>query len=472
MKSVNFKFKSLTMRIWTTFTIIILIIIFSISFFYLVAFKTIDEKAKIEDLKVSHNYLIKAKDFTGQNRFDEIKNLRGSDYYIVNVDENNRTEIININKGHGLPPNTSNSTNALNTPDVPNPTFGINDRNVKLWMSSFITPGTLVEKQFKESYNNMKFIFLISSVEYGDTGKSYLITYMPEMQNNTMLYIMLIIGLVFIAIGFLTSKLVANYISKPLKELENYTVRIAHKDWKEPINIKNTDEIGRLADSMNMMQRELKRADEEEKMFLQSISHDLKTPIMVIMSHAAAIIDGVYVESVEKNAEIIKDEALSLEKKVKQMLYLNTLDYVLENNIYDIEINLHRLLFHIINRFKVINPNIVWDLSIEEALIIGNADKIQVSIENILDNSLRYAKKNICVTLKKEGSFAVIEIYNDGPNIPQEHICNIFDNFYKDKTGNFGLGLAICKKIVSFYNGEIEAINKDVGVSFLIKYRL
>lgn len=80
---------------------------------------------------------------------------------------------------------------------------------------------------------------------------------------------------------------------------------------------------------MNMMQRELKRADEEEKMFLQSISHDLKTPIMVIMSHAAAIIDGVYVESVEKSAEIIKDEALNLEKKVKQMLYLNTLDYVL-----------------------------------------------------------------------------------------------------------------------------------------------
>ena len=472
MKKISFKFKSLTMRIWTTFTIIILIIIFSISFFYLVAFKAIDEKAKIEDLKVSHDYLIKAKDFTGQNRFDEMKNLKGSDYYIVNVDENNKTEIININKGRGLPPNILNSNNPTKAPNDLNSSFSTNDRNVKLWMSSFIEPGTFVEKQFKKSYNNMEFIFLISSVKYGDTGKSYLITYMPEMQNNDLLYMMLLIGLVFIAIGFLTSKLVANYISKPLKELENYTVRISHKDWKEPISVKNTDEIGRLAESMNMMQRELKHADEEEKMFLQSISHDLKTPIMVIMSHAAAIIDGVYVESVEKNAEIIKDEALNLEKKVKQMLYLNTLDYVLENNIEDIEINLHRLLFHIINRFKVINPNILWDLSIEEALIIGNVDKIQVSIENILDNSLRYANGKICVTLKTEDAFAVIEIYNDGPNIPEEHLCHIFDNFYKDKTGNFGLGLAISKKIIKFYNGEIAAVNRDVGVSFLIKYRL
>jgi two-component system sensor histidine kinase CssS len=114
----------------------------------------------------------------------------------------------------------------------------------------------------------------------------------------------------------------------------------------------------------------------------------------------------------------------------------------------------------------------VWDLNIGESIINGSVDKIQVSIENILDNSLRYAKGKICVTLKKQGAFAVIEIYNDGPNIPEEHLCHIFNNFYKDKTGNFGLGLAISKKIIKFYNGEIEALNRDTGVSFLIKYRI
>ncbi|MBK5241056.1 HAMP domain-containing sensor histidine kinase [Clostridium sp.] len=469
MNKVKFKFKSLTMRIWTTFTIIILIIIFSISFFYLVAIRTINEKAKIEDLKVSHDVLITNNNFTEPNRFDELKNLKGSDHYIVNIVGNNKPEIIYINKSRGLPLKDSTAPNNFNDSKLP---FNLNNNEVKIWMSSFITPATLVEKQFKESYNNKEFIFIISSIKYGETGSSYLITYMPDVQDNSLLYIMLIIGIVFIAIGFLTAKLIANYISKPLKELENYTVRIANKDWEEPIKVKNEDEIGILANSMNLMQKELKRADEEEKMFLQSISHDLKTPIMIIMSHAAAIIDGVYVESVEKNAEIIRDEALSLEKKVKQMLYLNTLDYVLENNSEDIEINLHRLLFHIINRFKVINSNVDWDISIEQAIIIGNVDKIQVSIENILDNSLRYANSKICVTLKNEGDFALIDIYNDGPNIPREHLSNIFDNFYKDKTGNFGLGLAISKKIIKFYNGEIDAINRDNGVSFLIKYRV
>ena len=465
MKKLKFKFKfnSLTMRIWATFTVIILIIISSISFFYLVAFRSINEKGKTQDLKVTHGILLKANNFTQPNRFDELRNLKGSDYYIYTIDKNNTATIVNINKGHQMPPNSQND---LNLP------FKTSDANLKIWMSSYITSGTLYEKQFKGTYNNMKYIFIISSIKYGNFGKSYLITYMPDIVDNSLLYMVLWVGLIFIAIGFLTSKLVANYISKPLKELENCTVRIAHKDWTKPINVKNEDEIGRLANSMNLMQKELKRTDEEEKVFLQSISHDLKTPIMVIMSHAEAIIDGVYVESVEKNAEIIRDESLSLEKKVKQMLYLNTLDYVLENNFENIEINLHRLLLHITNRFKVINNNIEWDLDIKDATINGNVDKVQVSIENILDNSLRYAKSKICVSLKKEGAFAVIGIYNDGPHIPEEHLSHIFDNFYKDKTGKFGLGLAICMKIINYYNGEIEVTNKDVGVNFSIRYPL
>ena len=81
---------------------------------------------------------------------DELKNLRGSDYYIFNVDENNKTEIININKRRGLPPNV---------PNDPNSPFSVNDKNVKLWMSSFITPGTLVEKQFKEILQKHKIYF-------------------------------------------------------------------------------------------------------------------------------------------------------------------------------------------------------------------------------------------------------------------------------------------------------------------------
>ena len=116
------------------------------------------------------------------------------------------------------------------------------------------------------------------------------------------------------------------------------------------------------------------------------------------------------------------------------------------------------------------NGSIAWESDLQNLSTFGNTDKIQVSIENIVDNGMRYAESGMKVSLKRKGGFAVIEIYNDGPSIREEHIGKIFDNFYKDKTGNFGLGLAISKKIVDFYKGGISAVNRDKGVSFIIKY--
>lgn len=457
------KVKSLTMRIWTTFTAIILIIICSISFLYLVTFKRISENARMHDLKVAHDILLTGNGFNEPNRFGELKNLKGISHFIAGKADGGLPQIVDMNAAKGyLPPQGK---------DVPPPPGG-NDPEMKTWMASFIKGGSIYEKEFKEPYKNRKFLFIISSIPGDKTGNSYLVSYMPDIQDNSLLYTVLVVGAVFIAIGFLTAKVVANHISKPLKQLEDYTVRIARKDWKEPISIKTDDEIERLADSMNRMQKELKRADEEEKMFLQSISHDLKTPVMVIMSHAEAIVDGVYIDSVEKTAEIIRDEAMSLEKKIKQMLYLNTLDYVLENNSENTRIDLRHLLLHIISRFEVVDSSIQWDLNIDELFINGNADKIQVAMENVLDNGIRYAENKIAVSLKQEDSFAVLEIYNDGPNIRPEHLEHIFDNLYKDKTGNFGLGLAISKKVVNFYNGEIKAVNREKGVSFIIRLPL
>ncbi|WP_192859425.1 sensor histidine kinase [Clostridium botulinum] len=454
------RFKSLTMRIWTTFTAIILIIICSISFLYLVAFKRISENSKLEDLKVAHDVLLNSNNFNEQNRFDELRNLKGSDHFIVKIDENDKYKIIDIGKRKEEPP----AIEKKNPP--PRPTSD----EIKMWMASYIIGNNIQQKQFKEYHNNMKFIFIISSIKNTGGEKLYLISYIPEIQDNVLLYTVIIIGIIFIGIGFFTAKLVANYISRPLRELEDYTVKIAHKDWREPVKIKNDDEIGRLVDSMNRMQKELKKIDEEEKMFLQSISHDLKTPVMVIMSHAQAIIDGMYIESVEETAEIIKDEAAILEKKIKQLLYLNTLAYTLENDSENIGFELHNLLFNIISRFEIVNSKIQWNLDIDKVVIKGNAEKIQVAIENILDNGLRYAEREIAITLKKENSGAVLEIYNDGPNIDKNNIEHIFENLYKDRTGNFGLGLAISKKIIDFYNGEIKAVNRDNGVSFIIKY--
>lgn len=474
------KFKSLTMRIWTTFVIIILVIVCSISLIYLVAYRKINENAKTNDLKVTHdillNILVKSSDFDQPGKFDKLKNLKGSRNFIYKIDDNNNPVIMDMDNKDAHTPDNNDVPKEYNAPPPPME----NEMDLGIWMMSFVKTDNVNEKQFIKMYKNRSYIFIISSItnkknttaNKSTSEKNYLISYIPDMQDNSILYSVIVIGLIFIAIGFLVSKIVANYISKPLKKLEDYTKRIAKKDWKEPIEVTSSDEIGRLAESMNHMQKELKRADEEEKTFLQSISHDLKTPVMVIMSHAEAIIEGVYIGSVEKNAEIIRDESISLEKKIKELLYLNTLDYVLDNSSKSEVVNLHDLILNVVDRFEAVKSEIEWNLHLDKVNIEANNDEIRISIQNILDNALRYAENEIKISLKKENSCAVLEIYNDGPNIPQEHIGHIFENMYKDKTGNFGLGLTISKKVINFYKGSISALNRDKGVSFIIKFPL
>jgi two-component system sensor histidine kinase CssS len=100
----KFRFKSLTMRIWTTFTAIILIIICSISFLYLVAYRKVDEKAKAQDLLVAHDFLLKSKNFSEPDRFDEMRNLKGSEHFIVKISSNS-VQITGLDKEkNNLPP--------------------------------------------------------------------------------------------------------------------------------------------------------------------------------------------------------------------------------------------------------------------------------------------------------------------------------------------------------------------------------
>ena len=297
----------------------------------------------------------------------------------------------------------------------------------------------------------------------------FLISYRALIKDEHTLKIIMV-GLLVILCSLPIAKLIANSIAKPLKQLEAYTKKIANKEWDNDLEIKSQDEIGRLAIAMNEMKQALKQADEEERKFLQSISHDLKTPVMVIMSYAQAIMDGMYVDSTENTALIIKKEAIRLEKKIKQILYLNTLDYVLENEQEYEEVYLDKLLTYLVHNFEQMNLNLNWQLTIHAKgpVIMGNPDNIRVSIENILENQLRYADKTINIHLREDEFYWVIEIINDGPLIPEKGLNQIFNHLYKGDNGNFGLGLTISQKIIHYYQGKVQVENKKDHVCFTI----
>ena len=167
---------------------------------------------------------------------------------------------------------------------------------------------------YKDYFNGKDYLFVMSAVD-ANHNPSYLVSYVVLIQDNSLFYFILLVGILFIIISLIGAKTISIYISRPLKQLEAQTLKIANKDWITPMPPSDIIEINSLIHSINNMQNALQIADKEEQQFLQSISHDLKTPIMVIIAHAQAIIDHMYIDDVESTAEIIRIEGEKLDAR-------------------------------------------------------------------------------------------------------------------------------------------------------------
>jgi len=210
----------------------------------------------------------------------------------------------------------------------------------------------------------------------------------------------------------------------------------------------------------------LKEQEEYKNQMYQNISHDFKTPLTVMKSYIEASEDGM--ETKEKTLEVIKEQIEKLEIKVHSLLYLNKINYIRDKkeNLNEV-VEVDEIIDKSIEKFKVVRPDIEFSVSYDKKhhTFRGSSDMWEAIIDNILGNFVRYARKSIKVTIKNNK----ITLYNDGPNIDENIINNIFTPYEKGVKGVFGLGLSIVQKTLSLLNYEIIIENQKKGVMFTIR---
>lgn len=272
--------------------------------------------------------------------------------------------------------------------------------------------------------------------------------------------LIILVGLVMIIFGYFISKKISKEIAKPILELEDYAEEISKRNWDIDQPLSNIEEIHQLSNSLEMMKSRLKKSEEKDRQFLQSTSHDLKTPVMIIKGYAQAILDHKDMNS----AQVIIDESEKIERRIKQLLQYNTLDHTIINNKFQF-FQLDRLIKRLVQKFETISP-LSFQVSLKPYQLFGDSESILIAIENILDNQVRYATSVIHIRLDDE-----LIIENDGDHFFTSDPNSLFDAYKKDQTGNFGLGLSIVHKVIQAHNGEITAKNIDNGVQFKIHFR-
>ncbi|OLS01501.1 sensor histidine kinase [Tissierella creatinophila] len=330
-------------------------------------------------------------------------------------------------------------------------------------------------KRYKFSLNNDTVFYIINKSNPLD-NYNYLISYIGDSYRNDLVYTLfkkLISVMVLILIlSWIPALLLAKYLSKPLVDLERKVEKLASRDWQEPMHIDRNDEIGKLGTSIEDLRMQLIKQDKLERDFLQNISHDLKTPVMVIRSFLQAIKDDIFPKGdLDSSLDLIDEEAERLEKRIKELLYFSKLDYLsYEKNNFK-QFSLDNLIVETVDKFKFNSKNIEFSLDLSDTSINGDRDKWIVVIENILDNALRYAKREITINLKEDNKKTILKIANDGPNIEESTFKNLFTRYNKGNRGEFGLGLAIADKILKLHGASIYAENKEKGVLFVIEIK-
>jgi two-component system sensor histidine kinase CssS len=255
--------------------------------------------------------------------------------------------------------------------------------------------------------------------------------------------------------------------------MEEHVRRIANREWYEPLECDRNDEIGLLGKSIERMRERLVYQNEAQQSFLQYISHELKTPVMVIRSYAQAIADGVFPRGgLEGSINVIDEEASHLEKRIKDLLYLTKLDYIFTLEPRFETINIDELIDNIVELLRWQRPELEWNLDTKELTIIGDIEQWKIALENILDNQIRYAQSKICIKVSEdidEQNSILIKIGNDGPPIEAGLFDKLFVKYEHGYKGQFGLGLAIVGQIAAHHNAKVWAANETAGVYFYIQ---
>lgn len=289
------------------------------------------------------------------------------------------------------------------------------------------------------------------------------------------------------------------HITRPIIALNSIIKRMVKMDFSYRANIKSGDELEELGGNINFLSYELeknmgqlklsnmklkdevekrKKIDELRKEFIASVTHEIKTPVTIINTHAEMILYDLIENKDEEKQYLrtIMSEGNNISTLLNELIKL----IKLEEKIVDIKmerLDLFNLLMEESSKYKIdlADKKVSLILNLEKDLfVLGDEFKIRQVINNILSNGVSYVENNgeLRINLETKGNEGRVEIINTGSSIPEDKLENIWKAFYRveksrnRKYGGTGLGLTIVNGILDRHGSKFGVENIENGVKF------
>ena len=224
--------------------------------------------------------------------------------------------------------------------------------------------------------------------------------------------------------------------------------------------------------------RPTERAWNQQQQFVADASHELKTPLAVMMANNSILLSHAdeTVESQRRWVESNQQEAHQMLDLVNDMLFLARPENAERQQVRD-TVDFSGLVERNVLQFEAVCFERGIELAEEVApgvSVLGDANRLQRLASTLLDNACKYADSHVSVKLSKENGQARLAVTNDGAVIPPEDLPHVFDRFYRvDKArvrseGGVGLGLAIAQEVAHQHGGAITVTSSEsAGTAFI-----
>lgn len=304
-------------------------------------------------------------------------------------------------------------------------------------------------------------------------------------RGELIILLMFIVWLVYVILSlYRMIKKIFSYINAIVESSNNWFT-------KDTDYITLPDELSDLEKKLNYLKREsltnekLARENEQKKdELIVYLAHDIKTPLTSMIGYLSILneMDDMPKKQQEKYIKIALDKSYRLEELINELFDVarfNSEKIILEKE----KLNLNLMLAQIIDDFyptlSELNKKIELNNE-QQIMLVADPDKLGRVFNNLIKNAINYSAENsnIRINVRKNEYNIIVDIINEGRQIPKEKLDQIFEKFYRldssriSKTGGSGLGLAIAKDIVQLHGGQIKAISSERETLFRVELPL
>ncbi len=279
----------------------------------------------------------------------------------------------------------------------------------------------------------------------------------------------LCIGVLFFILAGFLAVWMSRFIAKPIEDINRSSKELARGNYEVSFNGRGYREITELSDTLNVTAQALGRVDRLRKDLVANVSHDLRTPLTMIIGYGEVMRD-IPGENTPENIQIIVDEAQRLSLLVDDLLNLSQVEAGVRR-MEKSRFNLTEEIQKTLSRYQKLVEQQGYTVAFEaegDAWVYADQVKIGQVVYNLINNAISFTgeEKKVTVCQNITASQVRIDVIDYGVGIPPEEMDSIWDRYYSKKTPHrravigTGLGLSIVKEVLQLHNAAFGVDSK------------